>query len=983
MSEPGLTVCQQPPVSVASYVQNPPVAPSKAWRDLVDHRHSTIPQVLTRALRELVDGMTRDEARATLLEGHDVRGLSVQGVDGIDATDDLLADYLLDLVAPRDETAFWEAQRLLRQLGSGGTSAGLTSTLDDIRAVLRVFEAADVVPTVAIHLPEQFRDYRREQRRKFLAWLCDLADVMDVRLVTSTLEATWLATAHESDVPPSVNDAANPRLHSGSPVAATETARAALDDLGDDHPALDLLAMLDERGSQRAPYTALYDDARVDVGRSAVRHRAGVLDDHDLVDRARIDGDHYLVLRPAGVAALDLLCARDSTRAVVPAVEDAGAETAAEADAEAVTGGEGSPEDGAGCTSCGFSGSEGVDASDAVRSVFAIGSVSDPRTLTASAVLPPKQAREGGGVGSAVAADAVAARDDDLRTDYLSYAEHHAIASAAQSAEIALDDRRVQKFDDPRAARVSFDEERDEAVVEAEWDGPLPTAARLCAALTSDALVSKAMPATRLDEDGVALGGLVESNAYLLRRTRCLGYLKDANADGESYLAALRQARVDLLSRMPAVGIGTDDYNHELAGDLLREAHGIIGTVSQLLDLLDVDLVRHIRVPEYARNIHDKRHTLTKFLSTAIPIGARYGHFSAYRVLYEGREDKREDLLCAPEVTRPNGDLIGSWVLSGPGISRLDEDLRTMDRHLDLQDEAEKFARFLLDVQVGDAMQRSTVAAALSRMASIKRLDPTRRSVSLLHALCDSTASVTEAVMNLGSQRLGEDRDLELGEVRWALSTLDHRRLLRDVGRPAVSKVLKALLRAETPVSKADLAALAGVSKRGITRREKTDSGEATTPSVRDVLEAAGLLVVDETGPGKADLYRLALPFREERRETDAPAPTWLCEETVDGFEVALQDALAGFLDAFGHSLVGSDLWIPLISGEVGVDDVEERWPVLAPWTSTLVALVDPGGGDRGEDDVGGPPATVPVIQFGQAPRAEQTTLDDVGVPAW
>ena len=93
---------------------------------------------------------------------------------------------------------------------------------------------------------------------------------------------------------------------------------------------------------------------------------------------------------------------------------------------------------------------------------------------------------------------------------------------------------------------------------------------------------------------------------------------------------------------------------------------------------------------------------------------------------------------------------------------------------------------------------------------------------------------------------------MDLAEVRPALGRLPAERVLPDAGGHTVSRVVSALLEAEEPLSTAGLAERAGVSAQSV--RDN-----------REMLEAFGLVFVEDGGAGKSNWWRVRLPFESER----------------------------------------------------------------------------------------------------------------------
>jgi hypothetical protein len=166
-------------------------------------------------------------------------------------------------------------------------------------------------------------------------------------------------------------------------------------------------------------------------------------------------------------------------------------------------------------------------------------------------------------------------------------------------------------------------------------------------------------------------------------------------------------------------------------------------------------------------------------IATQTAVSSRYGLYSAYRVLYEDRTDTRSQLLATPDVDAadPTGDTTGSWVLAGPTVDSMHSHLEGLDEHLYLQDEADEFSAFMLNVDIVNGDRRDAVATALSRQLSLKSLKPTRETVSILHALTRDTFAAARAISYLGAER-DRPRNLTTRDIRYALSMLDIGELL-------------------------------------------------------------------------------------------------------------------------------------------------------------------------------------------------------------
>jgi hypothetical protein len=938
----GLTLTDQPPLDPDVVVEEPEVAPSKLWRQLATPSStSDLPDLLGRALRELIEQHSIS-SWATLFEEFDVTAL-----------DGAYASYAMD-AATGDDLAYHRWLRLSRQLG-GQTSLDLRSSVDDVvDGPVALLAAADVVPQVVVRLGSAFFERKRNERERFLRFLSDLSASLDLRVVANGYVRQRLARDHEADLPASaVNEVANPRRGSGPDGRAEQVAQDALEALDWDHPGWDVLRSVAQADAERSSYSALYADPRFDVGDSAIRQRIGRLRDLDLVDTFRVNGEQHVALLPPAVEALDVYhdeYLTDPDVAVSPdervrETRASGGDAGAEADGPTAN-------------------TSHQDGKTAGRN----GDVSDPPNSSAGTVLTrtrtgdpsPSEDRPAGEGRSATADGAVRGTPT---SEWMSLDQHHAAAAAAPSGGIALSDRPIAERDDPRSWSASFDEDRKEIVVSVKWDPTVAkTAARLCAALLDERLVNTVLTTDRLNGGPARddLAGLVENNPIVLRKARCLGWLKDDDASGNAYRERLREARQETLSLTPEIGSG-DDFNSDVASDVLQQAHGLMGTVMQLYDLLGVDVVRQVEFPEYSRNFASHDYAVAKFIAKATPTASRYGHYSAERVLHEPREDRREDLLGAPDVDSmdPHGEVIGSWNLVGPGISDLTNPLKTaLDRAEDLQHDAENFSAFIIEPPIVQGWRREAVAEVLSRLGRLKRLDATRRTTSILFAYCGSVYDVARAVYSLGAEKRGGRRDLDPAELRYALSQLPTDRVLPDAD-PAVSKIVAALLRCDRAVSAAELA----------------DRADASTQSVRnhrETLEAVGLLDVDETEAGKANAYRLRLPFKSERRSDDAPLPEFIVDDE-DAVNTSLDEAVFELLLDLDDVDVDGAVHEAL-SWPANLTPIVERWPWLRSWVDVLAGLLGLDSSGQGPADWSAGPFSS-AARIGAPPPSEQVTL--------
>jgi DNA-binding MarR family transcriptional regulator len=838
--------------------------------------------------------------------------------------------------------------------------------------------AADEVPDVVLRISTDFWDHHREQRQRWLAWVVeDLSAVCNVRIVGSRLALKELVEDHREDLPASVREPAHQQLNQQRNRARREetvaTADRALDDFD---PASenyrdwwDMLWTVYETPAERRKQSKLHEDYRIGVGRTTVSKRVSALEDAGLVERPTINGANHVRLTPAGVVAVEEFVAEFGAPD-----EDRGdaepASTRPEADHEDCgrstghTGPEGQSEETGPC--CG-----GAEAERRARETCASrdpqsqrsadqsgADVSAPPKSSAGTVLPPREHGRGeDGRSDRPATEAAAATADRdrstrtaPRTTWMDRWRHDSLRSVASDGDVTLSDRPATDRESPGHSEVSYDD-RGEVVVSVEGDKSVArVATRLCDTLLSEKLLRSALTPAKLDGSDVNLSGLKENNVVVLQKARCIGWLEHEEKNGKALhdrLRAARNALTDLSSRL------SDDegrFDPVVASELTTDALGLFGTAVHLLDLLDVDVTVEIEWPEFRRNHYSNAPAICRFTSKLVRICSRYGHYAAERTLFEPRDKKREDALGAPAVDQrdPVGTSLVNWIMSGPGIEDLAAPLRAAlddPPHDDLQQDGLNFAEFVVPVEVVQGWRRSAVAVLLSRMANWKHLEATRQVIAVLRALLGSVHDVARALDRLGAEDSRWDRrDLRLDELRYALvEGLPPGRVLPKAGDSTVSQAVHALLAAGQPVSASQLADRAGVSTQSL--RDN-----------RDLLEAVGLVHVDDGEAGETSTWRLTLPFSDEDREdldaesgalplaqlTGEDAPLALFDG--DGFAAPLHFGVETLLLRMGWSPLEdeeglSDAIAHRLDDPADIRPVVEVWPWLRRWVDILAAL--------------------------------------------
>lgn len=455
---------------------------------------------------------------------------------------------------------------------------------------------------------------------------------------------------------------------------------------------------------------------------------------------------------------------------------------------------------------------------------------------------------------------------------------HDAVVAAATDGAIAFVDHPERVSDECRQPYLSYED--DQLVVGAEYMNPMQWWVCIARALTDRRVFDNILTPERLDGELGSLSGLLTDDTRLLRDARCLGWLKDRDANAENYAVALMTAEDELCTLLTR--LSNDDYEcstREFRGLITQHALGLAGTVAHLCDLAGVDLSRELRLGEFNRRFDAERsEDLSETIANGARISSRHGHFAAYRQLFEDREDKRAAAM-EPTIPAddPTGEMVGSFVIVGKGASEYSDELG--DR-LGTGDEPHEDApEFDVRIPFETGQGRSAFAQAARSALARKNLDAARVSVALFHGIAGSVYDITSGIAHsLESETM--PREIRLDEVRRVLAHLPDDRLLPTM-QPSVRSITKALLTVESPLTKSELADRADVSTRSV-----------RTHLPR--LEALGL--ADVSGAG----IRFTLPFAtsEERGKDIVPG---LATQTGPDPVDALYDLAAAISGEAAH----------------------------------------------------------------------------------
>ena len=839
-------------------------SPADLWQRII--MNDAFQELLIEAVRDLLADVPYHDRVQTLLDA---------GVSGANGG---LARALTGLDRASETDVHQRGLDVVAGIGQDGmTDLGHLPIEEIVRGPLAVLDAAETVPTVAVHLGQAFRERRRDQREDILWILAALSRVVDLRIAATGLTVRWLLSEHRSDLPSAFRESLNGQ--SGPHTDVDKRVKAAHEELNPGGRSVRILRDLAAEHGETLLYSEL--TAMYQVSRSRVSQILTKLESLRLVERFGPRNHKQVELLPTGSAYLDLL------------------------DQES-------------------------DRQDELDAAFSepFQDSNDSRVTTRTRD-PPTPPGDGGN------------RKRCPFLHHLSWRkrpEHAAVASAAPDGGLGLVNHPVEPLGDRAAPLASYNDDRDELLVGAEHDNPMASMVSITLGLVNRRVFGRVKLEDRLADQAHTFQELFDGSQELLRDSRCIGWLSNDIKDADEFVDALLEGREQLTELTKQWRHGEYENASRFRGEILRLAHGLAGTAVHIYDLVDIDVVRFLRIPRFKQFNEDDRNDLAEVLATHVAITSRYGQFSAYRALFEDRQQKRRTAMTPTvDASDPLGRLIGGITLVGPDVEDIEGELtKHLSEPRDLAEDAPEFA-VRAPVKTPD---RTVYAEAVQRMCAEKNLAPQREAVTILRALTGSPLDVATALNWLDREE--DHRDLRLDEVRVALGHLDVERLLPET-KPSVSKMLNALLQSERPLSVQDLADAADVSRSSVWRH---------LPTLEDLS-----LVEDDTGG-----YRLSLPFAtsEERGAHIVPDPI------DDRHPIANDILLDAVINAIGVEEAGriGDPDDPLgraFYAPYDYSGLREELPWIDPWIRVAQSLCD--------DPDPGPIA----VQFG-AP-IEQTAL--------
>jgi len=477
-----------------------------------------------------------------------------------------------------------------------------------------------------------------------------------------------------------------------------------------------------------------------------------------------------------------------------------------------------------------------------------------PATSTVSGA-----ARSGEGVDGLPAAEAaLAATGDPDDAGYVQWIPKvkgspypvHARSTAADRVEgITFNNYDAAEFEDARTTYLSCLGGRTVAVT--QFSGPLKTLVRIATALLSRKAWGKILTPSRV---GAELDGCFEAvedaAVTLLRDASQVGWFSEDEEEYDDLRARLTGVACALRENLG----GVDDLDQDERGTLFEDAHGLLQSATALYHALDVPITVDLRVPDKDRT---NAQQLANFLAETAPRQSFYGAHSVHRNTWEERTDKRKKRLGREvDPSDPTADLALSWVVTGPGADEYLAPTRSQLRgkQADRQDEMDDYDPIEVPIDLADASEYAGMRHAVEQFLRKKDLMPygdddrLRQTVRLFQAYTGSPYDVADALSSLRSH----PRDVTLGDVESALSTLPASRLFPEMNASTPGKLLSALLSAEDPLSRADLLDAADVSASSYDR-------------YKDVLEGLDLIERVDGGKWDATIAPWYVPETERR----------------------------------------------------------------------------------------------------------------------
>ncbi|WP_434522804.1 plasmid replication protein RepH [Halorubrum sp. AS12] len=403
---------------------------------------------------------------------------------------------------------------------------------------------------------------------------------------------------------------------------------------------------------------------------------------------------------------------------------------------------------------------------------------------------------------------------------------HQRFATVAADDSITLVDDPLDAFEDGRVAYLSHTDT--ETLVVLQWGGPLATLGRLASALLSEKALSEILTPTRLGNKFENITDSGEDTPRIIQRGHQVGWFSDDEATYQAWRDRITSVRDQLLARLADL---THSDDTAARSDLFEDLHGFIASATQLYQAAGLNLTTTLRVPDTAALARNPttRQDFCEFLAKTVPKQSAYGIHSGYRLLFEDRPAKLRRRLPYDIDPTDRLDLTMSWVIAGPTITELHEEITTT-----LQEELTTVREAIaegtedappLTIPVRDATTYPAIRRVLEKIAMTHDIQWTPRERQRLVRLClrsfgpvDTHRACPYDVVESLLQALNESHHPTPADVERAMATLPPERFRPDL-TPTATKLYATLLRADKPLGRSEILERADISASSYDRR--------------------------------------------------------------------------------------------------------------------------------------------------------------------
>lgn len=431
----------------------------------------------------------------------------------------------------------------------------------------------------------------------------------------------------------------------------------------------------------------------------------------------------------------------------------------------------------------------------------------------------------------------------------------HRFAVGKRADGVTLVNDRVTEFDDGRETYLG--RSGDEVHVVVQWGDPIPTLARLSAALLSNYAFDSILKPSRV-------APILSKPMALdtLRLGRQLGWLSDTERDYDHLRARYTGVSDALLQRL-----WYRDQDSETWAWICAEAHGLLASATNLYDAAGFNVTIHVRIPDTSQLTRDdaRYDRFTGFLKATVPKNAAYRGNSAPRMLLEKDGDKLGYRLPVDiDDTDREAELTANWVIAGPGVTDFEDDVVEALESVKVREQVasgiEKGISIPVEVARANTYEglQDTVETMLDRLdlTLTEELTPSSLTRFYLSAFSDiSHKSLTCSPYDVAEALLAANRLVPTGEPL-TLPTL-----VRGLGAVSSTKLYPWLPPTARELMRVLLASDSSMKRSEIL--EKADISKSSYERHRGRLADAGLLIEPET-----HRYNAAVPSHKSDRES-------------------------------------------------------------------------------------------------------------------